>query len=67
MSDGCFIDGSESGSPALPCMILEVAVSLNSNDVEIFSKAKGDWKATEILSEVRAVRSYHLPPRLTVG
>ena len=46
-------------------MVLEVAVSLNSKDVEIFSKVKGDWKATEILSEVLAVRSYPAPPQLT--
>lgn len=25
---------------------------MNSKDVEIFSKAKNDWTATEILSEV---------------
>jgi len=29
----------------------QVAVSLNSTDVQIFSKAKNDWKATETLSE----------------
>ena len=30
----------------------EVAVSLNSKDVQIFSKTRDDWKATETLSEV---------------
>jgi len=29
----------------------QVAVSLNSTDVQIFSKVKNDWKATETLSE----------------
>jgi len=34
----------------------EVAVSLNSKDVQIFSKAGNDWKASETLSEVRIFR-----------
>jgi len=29
----------------------QIAVSLNSKDVQIFSKAGSDWKATEVLSE----------------
>jgi len=36
-------------------LIREIAVSLNSKDVQIFSKAGNDWKATETLSEVRTV------------
>ena len=51
----------------LLCLELEVAVSLNSKDVQIFSKAKGDWKATETLSEVRAVASHPTLPRLMAG
>ena len=34
----------------------DLAVSLDSNDVQIFSKAGNDWNATEVLSEVRAIR-----------
>ena len=41
-------------SPVRSYVWLEVAVSLNSKDAQIFSKTKGDWKAKEILSEVRA-------------
>jgi hypothetical protein len=32
--------------------VLEVAVSLNSMDVQIFSKGRNDWQAAETLSEV---------------
>lgn len=31
----------------------EVAVSLNSNDVQIFAREGHEWKPTETLSEVR--------------
>ena len=43
----------------------EVAVSLNSKDAQIFSKAGNDWKATETLSEVRAIQP--LIPRVAVA
>ena len=41
----------------------EVAVSLNSSDVQIYARQGNDWKPTEVLSEVRAnmyIASYHL-------
>jgi hypothetical protein len=37
----------------IPVLQTEVAVSLNSNDVQIFSRQGNDWKPTETLSEVR--------------
>ena len=45
-----------------------VAVSLNSKDVQIFSKVRNDWKTTETLSEVCTFRLFTEESRsLTVG
>jgi actin related protein 2/3 complex subunit 1A/1B len=48
----------ESCPPALRCALpdrpAEVAVSLNSNDVAIYTKRGSEWTPTETLAEVRA-------------
>ena len=52
-------------SPVQSYVWLEIAVSLNSKDLQLFSKTKGDWKAKVILSEVRAL--WFLTPLLCRG